>query len=250
MASFSREYSKEFNKWSLIDSIRIQYRIQYNKRVYYSIDESFFACFLWIYLFLFRNDLVYELVEKSFREIFVLVVDLPNLVFFLLFLLFFYHPHFLLKIHLSPQFLRFLKSPFQSPFKILHTLDLPFPILIHSLILISYLSDQSKGQLQNVKSSFLRPHCQYILIAFMEFHWRYSDGTYWVLDCPFMRLVHKVPNVDRSVRFSDETNSCSAGTPTACSMKAALRDQTTKNRSLNITKYTLILFFQILKWKS
>ena len=65
-----------------------------------------------------------------------------------------------------------------------------------------------------------------------------------------MRLVHEVPDVDRAVGFADEADACPAGTPAAGSVEAAFGHRTAENGRLRYHKVTLMLFFQMLKWKS
>lgn len=67
----------------------------------------------------------------------------------------------------------------------------------------------------------------------MEFHRGYAYRSDRVLDCPFVRLIHKVPYVYRSVWLSDKNNSGSWWTPASASVIWSFGNHAGKYRRLN-----------------
>jgi hypothetical protein len=65
-----------------------------------------------------------------------------------------------------------------------------------------------------------------------------------------MRLIHEIPNIDGSVRFSNEADTGSTGTPASRCMEASFCDHAAEEGDLNGGKDTSMLFFQMQKWKS
>ena len=69
----------------------------------------------------------------------------------------------------------------------------------------------------------------------METHRWNSYWAHWVLHVPFVRLIHKVPNINSSIWLSYEENSGSGGTPTSTSMVAPFAHHTGKDGNLDIS---------------
>ena len=77
----------------------------------------------------------------------------------------------------------------------------------------------------------------------VKLHWRNPSWSDRILHCPFMRLVHKIPNVNSPVRLGYETYTRSTWTPTTSCMEAPLAYQTTKKRHLcDPTIYVYVSF--------
>ena len=67
----------------------------------------------------------------------------------------------------------------------------------------------------------------------MKFHRWDTNRSYRILHSPFMRLIHEVPYINCTIRFSNETHTRSARTPASWSMEASFTDHTREKRYLN-----------------
>jgi hypothetical protein len=124
-------------------------------------------------------------------------------------------------INFGLKLLRLLESSFKSVVEISHTINLSIPILFHAFVFITYLSDQSKGKFKDMKSSLLWTYWENILISMMKFHWRYSNGTDWILHSPFMRLIHEIPYINSTIWLTNEADTSPTRSPTTWCMEAA-----------------------------
>lgn len=68
----------------------------------------------------------------------------------------------------------------------------------------------------------------------MKFHWGNPHRTNRILHCPFMRLIHKIPNINSTIRLAYEYNPSPRWTPTTTCMMWTLSDHTCENRILRI----------------
>jgi hypothetical protein len=68
----------------------------------------------------------------------------------------------------------------------------------------------------------------------MEFHRRNTYGSNRVLHGPLVRLIHEIPNINSTIRLTDEADSCSAWTPASRSMEAAFADHTGEERHIDV----------------
>lgn len=95
------------------------------------------------------------LIQERLREGIVVLIDQLDLILLLFFLLLTLHSQLLLEVQLCPEFLGLFEPSLESSVEVLHAVNFALPVFVHGLVLITYFSDQGKGELENMKSAFL-----------------------------------------------------------------------------------------------